>query len=364
MQNTSSAKTRIALTGGGTAGHVMPHLALLPEFRNANWDVFYIGSAGIERDLMAKANVRFHTIAVGKLRRYMSWQNVMDIFRVLKGLLQALIILRREKPQLVFSKGGFVSVPVAVAAFLLRIPVVSHESDFTPGLANRIIARFAQLIMYCFPETEKYLKRYHALFTGLPVRRELLSGSREEGFKLCGFSATGNLPVILVMGGSQGAQNINTALESILPQLVQKFRVVHLTGKGKSLSYQNSRYKSFEFLNEELKHIFAIADFVVSRSGANSIFEFLALQKPMLLIPLVHGSRGDQVDNARSFSTKGWATTLLEKDLTPESFMTAIGQLQTNADQMKAEQAKSPMHGIEGRIMDALRATIAGGFTK
>ena len=333
------APIRVVLTGGGTAGHVMPHIDLLEGLRKRGVETIYIGSNGIEKKIVADHRVPFYEIKAGKLRRYLSFQNLFDIFKVIFGFLQSVWLLWRLKPKLVFSKGGFVSVPVCVAARFLRIPVLSHESDLTPGLANRIIERFANRILYAFPDTAKYLRAKQNRLVGIPVRQELARGSREQAAELCHFQ--GALPTLLVMGGSLGAQRINEALLAILPDLIQRFHVIHICGQGKKISFEHPHYCSFEFLGTDLKHILALADFVVSRAGANSIFEFLALRKPMLLIPLEKGSRGDQIVNAECFSRLGLARTLREQALTPISLLNEIEALVANADRMRAEQAQT-----------------------
>ncbi len=330
----------LCLTGGGTAGHVTPHFALLPSIKAKGWEVFYIGSNGLEKPLVEAQGIRFEAVATGKLRRYFSVKNFFDLFKIGLGLVQAFFILAKERPDAVFSKGGFVAVPVAWAAWLLRIPVVSHESDVTPGLANRLIAPIARRIVYTFPETGKYLQGKPSTHVGTPVRRELLEGDRRRGAEFCSFDPGETLPTFLFMGGSQGAQRINDALKAILPWLLETSRVVHLTGKGKGLAFKHSRYKGFEFVGNELKDIFALSDYVVSRAGANSIFEFLALRKPMLLIPLEQGSRGDQVINAESFAAKGWAKIQRETMLSPETLKAALAGLKVAGPTMQIEQAK------------------------
>jgi len=347
---------KVCLTGGGTAGHVTPHFALLPGMRARAWEVFYIGSRGLEQPLVEAQGIAFHAVATGKLRRYLSVKNLFDLFKVGCGCLQALFILARERPDVVFSKGGFVAVPVAWAAWVLRIPVISHESDVTPGLATRLIAKVARQILYTFPDTKAHLGGVSAAHVGTPIRMELFQGSRQAGLELCGFDAGESLPTYLVMGGSQGAQRVNEALREILPELLTRARVIHLTGAGKSLDFRHPRYKSFEFVQGELKDLFAAADLVVSRAGANSIFEFLALKKPMLLVPLELGSRGDQVINAEAFRKNGWATVLRDKELTPETFMAALAQLEAGAPAMRAKQAAFTGTDAAGRILAAIAA--------
>lgn len=346
-------KRRLCLTGGGTAGHVTPHFALLPQIRKQGWEVFYIGSAGLEKSLVETAGIPFYAIQSGKLRRYFSWQNFVDIFRVILGTCQALVILSQQKPQVVFSKGGFVSVPVAVAAWVLRIPVVSHESDLTPGLATRIIARFAHQVIYTFAETGNYLPT-NALQTGTPIRPELLQGDAQRGAQLCGFETLKTTPVLLVMGGSQGSQRLNEELLAALPSLVQNWHVVHLTGKGKQIAFHHERYKAFEFVTSELKDLLALADVVVSRAGANSIFELLALTKPMLLIPLEQGSRGDQVLNAEAFARHGWAHLLREAELSADQLVSAIARLWAEAEQIRLHQRQGIAQDAVEKILNII----------
>jgi UDP-N-acetylglucosamine--N-acetylmuramyl-(pentapeptide) pyrophosphoryl-undecaprenol N-acetylglucosamine transferase len=347
---------KVVLTGGGTAGHVMPHLALLPKMRELNWNVTYIGSNGIERGICEEAAIPFICIRSGKLRRYFSLKNFFDVFNVFWGTLEAVIALARVRPQVVFSKGGYVTVPVVLAAWFLRIPVVAHESDFTPGLATKIAARFAQRVLLTFSETAKYLPGFKTDWVGTPIRSDLARGSAAKGFELCGFSKNDSKPIVLVMGGSQGAKKLNQIIEDSYASLIKKFKVIHLTGKGKgSLSLtSNENYKSFEFLSSELADVYAIVDLVVARAGANSIFEFLYLKKPMLLIPLEEGSRGDQVFNGRSFEEKGWAKLLREKDLSQSSFLASLNSLRETSQEMIQLQAlKAPDMRLE-RVIQLL----------
>ncbi len=326
MQNNSSSTTKVlALTGGGTAGHVMAHIALLSELKKRNFKPIYIGGNGVEKSIAQEYKIPFFEIKTGKLRRYFSWQNFIDPFKVIWGFFEALRILSKQKVDVVFSKGGFVSVPVCLAAWFLRIPVVTHESDYTPGLANKIIARISKVILFAFPETEVYLKNISAKkrCVGLPVREDLKEGDKQKGLSFCGWSES-NLPVILVMGGSQGAQRINDNLLAILPELCESSRVIHLTGKGKAMPFKHENYRQFEFISRELKDLLALSDIVVSRAGANSIFELLFINKPMLLIPLEIASRGDQVLNAKSFEKKGWALSLSERTLSPKGLKEGI----------------------------------------
>jgi UDP-N-acetylglucosamine--N-acetylmuramyl-(pentapeptide) pyrophosphoryl-undecaprenol N-acetylglucosamine transferase len=317
----------LVLTGGGTAGHVMPNVALLPELRAAGWHVVYVGAhQGIERRLATAAGLEFHGIATGKLRRYFSWQNFIDPFRVLQGIGDAYRILGQVRPRLVFSKGGFVSVPVVLAAWLRRIPVILHESDLTPGLANRLSVPWAKRICTTFPETVALLPRAKTCCTGLPIRSELRSGSPERGRQWAGFDA--QRPILVVIGGSSGSETINRVVRHILPTLTQSFQVLHVCGQGNVRAEAVPHYRAVEFLAEELPDVLAMAELVVSRAGANAIFELLALKKPHLLIPLsTKASRGDQVQNAASFAQRGYSMVLPEEQLSPSSLEAAITQL-------------------------------------
>jgi len=318
-----SYMTTIVLTGGGTAGHVTPHLALLPTLRSKGYSIHYVGTAkGIEKALAEKEHLPFHAINAGKLRRYMDMRNITDIVRIMHGFFQSFFILLFLRPKIVFSKGGFVSCPVVWASWLLRVPVVIHESDMTPGLANRLSLPFAKKICYSFSETLAHLKKEKAVYTGLPVRRELLGGDRSTGRNLCGF--TDGKPVLLVMGGSLGAQVINAKLREALPLILPQFNVIHICGRG-NLSDAADGYKQFEYITEELPHVFAAADLFAGRSGATTLFELFALKVPALFIPLTTGaSRGDQLLNAESFQKQGFCSILRQEEMTPESLSAAI----------------------------------------
>ncbi|MEK4512047.1 undecaprenyldiphospho-muramoylpentapeptide beta-N-acetylglucosaminyltransferase [Paenibacillus anaericanus] len=318
---------RILFTGGGSAGHVTVNIALIPKLVNMGWDVKYMGSTqGIEAELVKKlANVEYTSISTGKLRRYLDWENVKDPFRVIKGVFQAYQCIRKMKPDVVFSKGGFVSVPVVLGAWLNRVPIIIHESDITPGLANKISIPFASKICVTFPETKEHINSDKVLYVGAIIREELMHGSTSKGLNLCNFSK--NKPVIVCMGGSLGSQRMNEILRRNLHHLINKFQIVHICGKGQiDNSYNIYReYKQFEYVHSDLVDILAMTDIVISRAGSNSIFEFLSLKKPMLLIPLSKEvSRGDQVLNAQSFKTSGYCEILLEEDMDDDAFKEAI----------------------------------------
>lgn len=312
-------RKKIVLTGGGTAGHITPNISLLPRLEQKGYDVFYIGSYdGMEKRLMADFQIPYYGISTGKFRRYFDLKNFTDPFRVLKGFAEARKILKDIQPDLVFSKGGFVAVPVVRAAASLKIPCVIHESDMTPGLANKLCIPVAKKVCCNFPETLRTLPASKAILTGSPIREELLHGNREAAYRLCGFDSS--KPVLMVIGGSLGSAAINQAVRESLPALLADFQIVHICGKDKidNLLLNTNGYRQFEYLKTELKDVFAMADVVVSRAGANAICELLALKKPNLLIPLSAGaSRGDQILNARSFEAQGFSMVLDEDYLSP-----------------------------------------------
>ena len=323
---------KIVLTGGGTAGHVTPNIALFPLLKDLEYNVSYIGSYdGMEKKLLHDFPIPYYGISTGKFRRYFDIKNFTDPFRVIKGYFEAKKLLKEIKPDLLFSKGGFVTVPVVRAAAALKIPCIIHESDMTPGLANRICIPVAKKVCCNFPETLQFIPGNKAVLTGTPIRQELFLGDKEEGFRFCGLKE--DKPVILIMGGSLGAASVNQIVRSALPELLSDFYIVHLCGKGKkdtSLVNTNG-YLQYEYITDELKDLLAIADLVISRAGANAICELLALKKPNLLIPLTSkSSRGDQLLNARSFESQGYSIVLEEDSLSIERFVSEIHQLYRN----------------------------------
>ena len=323
---------KIVLTGGGTAGHVTPNIALLPSLRRAGYEISYVGSYdGIEKKLMADFDIPYTGISTGKLRRYLDIKNLTDPFRVLKGFSEAKKYLKEYRPDVVFSKGGFVSVPVVRAAASLKIPCIIHESDMTPGLANKLCFPVARKICCNFPETLKMLPEGKAVLTGSPIRAELAQGNKISGLDMCGFTA--NRPVIMVIGGSLGAANVNKAVRDALPRLLEDFQVVHICGKDKidNLLLTTPGYRQFEYVKAELKDLFAMADLVISRAGANAICELLALKKPNILIPLpAASSRGDQLLNAASFEAQGFSIVINEDDLTTDLLVDKVHELFSN----------------------------------
>lgn len=345
MQENTQQKRSIVFTGGGTAGHVTPNVALIEELSPNEWQIDYIGSeTGVEKTIISEMDIPYHEIKTGKFRRYFSWKNFLDPFLILVGVVQAFLLLRRLNADLVFSKGGFVAFPVVLGAWLNRIPVIVHESDFTPGLANRLCFPFADKICVTFAAGKAFFKEdTKVIVTGTPIRKALFLGDYEQGLALCGF--TSKKPCLLVIGGSLGAGSINKAIREALPRLSQSFQVMHLCGKGKvDLSLQGTaNYCQFEYATWELPHLFAAADLVISRAGANSVYEILALQKPHVFIPLsAKVSRGDQIQNANYFKEQGISTVIAEEDLTVETLLSTISHVQLN--QTEIMQAIQSLH--------------------
>ncbi len=350
---------KIVLTGGGTAGHVTPNIALIPELKKQGYEIYYIGSyEGIESKLIADLGIPYYGISSGKLRRYIDLKNISDPFKVVKGLHQARRLLKKIKPDVVFSKGGFVSVPVVVAAKSRRIPCVIHESDMTPGLANKLCIPCALRVCTNFPETLQHLPPEKAVLTGSPIREELFHGDAAKGLAFCGFDS--HKPVILVIGGSLGAVAINNAVRNILPKLLENYQVIHLCGKDKldaSLNHTKG-YVQFEYIKEELSDLMAAADIMISRAGANAICEILALRKPNILIPLsAQASRGDQILNAASFEKAGYSIVIQEEELTDEKLLTAVNQAYNSQEEykkaMKRSQLNNSIEKIVGLINEA-----------
>lgn len=339
----------IVLTGGGTAGHVTPNLALIPSLKKDGWDIQYIGSInGIEKELVQKENIPYHSIASGKLRRYLSVENLKDPFKVVKGYFDAYKILKELKPKVVFSKGGYVTVPVVLAASHLKIPVIIHESDMTPGLANKIAMKSAKTICVNFEETLKHVGG-KGIYTGSPIRAELFKGSRAIGNQMCGFNEA--RPTLLMMGGSLGARKINEVLREALPTLLKKYNVVHICGKNnldENLVGMEG-YKQFEYVREELPHLFAMTDVMLSRAGANALAEIIALNIPSLLIPLSQAaSRGDQILNANAMNQKGYCEVLMEETLNKETLVEKLDEVYRNRHKLKGKMEEmTKQSGVE-----------------
>lgn len=350
---------KIILTGGGTAGHVTPNIALLPRLREAGFEITYIGSYnGIEKQLLKEQKIPYYGISSGKLRRYFDIKNFSDPLKVIKGLAQSIRLMRKIKPDLVFSKGGFVSVPVILAARFCHIPSIIHESDLTPGLANKLAIPNAAKVCCNFPETLKYLPEDKAVLTGSPIRSELLSGNKENARKNCNF--TNEKPILFIVGGSSGSKFINDTIRGLLPELLKTYQIIHMCGKGnieESLK-RTAGYKQYEYIGAELSDIFALADLVISRAGANSICELLALQKPNILIPLsANASRGDQILNAQSFEKQGFSVVIEEEVITPDKLLNMIHETYKNRERYITAMKKSTMINSVDKIVTLIEET-------
>lgn len=349
------------MTGGGSAGHVTPNLALIPKLKEEGFDVKYIGSKdGIEKDIIKNANIPYFEISSGKLRRYFDIKNFTDPFKVVKGIFEALTVLNKEKPDVIFSKGGFVTVPVVMAASLKKIPVVSHESDLTPGLANKLAAPFCDKLCVTFPESLKFIKGDKGVVTGTPIRRELLQGNKLQGKKICGFKD--DKKILLIVGGSLGSKIINESIRKCIDELLKEFNIVHICGKGNmDVAFKDKEgYFQIEYVSEELPHLMALSDLVISRAGANTIFELLALKKLNILIPLSkRASRGDQVLNAESFNKAGYSKVIEEEELNSNTILKAIREVTLNKEKyiatMKSSTASNGVDNIINTILNSIK---------
>jgi len=354
-------KGMILLTGGGSAGHVTPNLALAQELVARGYDVHYAGrSEGIEKDLIAPTGLPYHGLSAGKLRRYLSLENLTDIARIAKGFIDAFRIVRRWQPALVFSKGGFVSCPVVWAAWLHRIPAVVHESDFSPGLANKLSIPFARRICYAFPETGRHFAAAKRVHTGIPVRPSLLGGDAEQGRRICGFIDTVK-PTLLIIGGSLGSRLINATVHAALPALLPHFNICHLVGPHHDTASAAAQpgYFALPYAGEELAHLLALADLVLSRAGATTLFELLAARQPHLLVPLSRqASRGDQIQNAQCFERLGYSEVLPEEALTPETLCTALHATYAKREQFAKQMAEAPIANATDRVVEAIESCL------
>ena len=347
---------RIILTGGGTAGHVTPNIALIPELQKRGYEIHYIGSkTGIEKELIGNFDIPYYGISSGKLRRYFDVKNFTDPFRILKGYAEADRLMKKIRPDVVFSKGGFVTVPVVKAAKRRHVPCVLHESDISPGLANRLCISSAAAVCANFPETLEHLPEGRAYLTGSPIRAELFSGNRLTGLDFCGFTA--GKPVILVIGGSLGSVRVNEAVREVLPQLLERYQIVHLCGKDKiDETLQGTEgYVQYEYIQKELCDLLDAADIVISRAGANAICELLALHKPNILIPLsMEASRGDQILNAASFETQGYSYVIREEELTSERLLQAVREVDERKQDYKNAMAAANQQNAVVMVADII----------
>ncbi len=347
---------KIILTGGGTAGHTTPNVALLPMLKQNNYEIFYIGSKnGIEKEIIENVGIKYYGISSGKLRRYLDVKNLTDSLRVLKGVAEAKKLIKKIKPDIIFSKGGFVSVPVVLAGKMCRVPVVIHESDITPGLANKISIPFATVVCTTFPETIKNLPKRKGIVTGTPIRQELFKGNKDKIYPK--LKLKNKKPILLVMGGSLGSVKINNYIRNSLNKLLRDFNIIHICGKNNlDKGLQNlDGYNQFEYVSTELKDIFVVSDLIVSRAGANSIYEFLALRKPNLLIPLSKdASRGDQILNANSFKAQGFSKVIEEENLSENLLVEEIKDLYKNRDKYIKNMENSNLSNGTSEVMDII----------
>ena len=312
-------------TGGGSGGHVTLNLNLIPIFQKNGWEIVYVGSeTGIEKELISQiTDVKYYAIKTGKLRRYFSWQNLKDMFKIPLGVCQAAAIIHKEKPDIIFSKGGFVSFPVVVGGFLNHRKIFMHESDLTPGLANKMSLPFVSKFFTTFIDTVKYVRTPQKVcYIGPVLSDRLKNGNKDKALQMCNFTA--NKPIVMFVGGSLGAQSLNKAVQKNIDTLLQKFQIIHICGKNQKIDLQRDGYAQFEFVDKEFKDLLAATDIVVTRSGSNAIFEFWSLNIPMLLVPLPsNASRGEQSSNDKNFQSKGFAEILLDKDLSQDGLLVA-----------------------------------------
>ena len=315
----------IILTGGGTAGHVIPNLNLIPLLQEKFDRIIYIGSEnGIEKDLVSKYhNVEYYPITTTKLKRSLSFKNLLIPFRLIKGTKQAKSIIAETLPNVIFSKGGFVSLPVVLAGKKMHIPMVAHESDLSVGLANRLVKRKFKVICTTFPETAQKLK--NGIYTGPPIEKATISEQEKTRFRQK-YNLTSKKPICLVIGGSLGATAINDAITSCLDTIIKTHQVFHITGKNKATQIKKDGYHQAEFITE-MPTLLSITDIAITRGGSNAIWELLLNNIPMIIIPLSKGSRGDQIENAEYFASKNYALKLDEKDLTPHNLIKSYTKL-------------------------------------
>lgn len=354
------SKYKIIMTGGGTAGHVTPNLALVPSLQEEGFEIKYIGSKdGIEKEIITSNNIPYYGISSGKLRRYFDIKNFTDPFKVIKGIHEARKILSKEKPDVIFSKGGFVTVPVVIAASMKKIPVIAHESDITPGLANKLASPFCDKLCVTFRESLQFVKNDKGVLTGSPIRKEILSGSKAKGKEICGFK--NDKDIILIMGGSLGSKVINDNIRKNIDNILKDNNIIHICGKGnvdESLKKLDG-YKQFEYVSDELKHLMQSADYIISRAGANSIFEFLALKKPTLLIPLSkNASRGDQILNANSFKKEGFSLVMQEEELQEKGILEGIKMLKESKQDLVKNMNESKLNDGVKEIISVIKSSI------
>jgi len=349
----------LCFTGGGSGGHVYPAKPLIDHYRNQGCrDIHWIGSSqGLENSITSSWDVSYKAISTGKLRRYFSMKNISDIFRIIAGFFQARRYLKRIKPDFLFSKGGFVSVPPVYAARSLGIPVYSHDSDMDPGLATRLNSRCSRKIFIPYQESMKYYRKWSDKISvvGNPVRSVFFHADKNTGKDFIGYK--GVKPILLVMGGSLGAQEINKMVESMVPELCKHFFVVHQTGNEQKTSASHENYRAFPYIHNEMPHVLKASSLALSRAGANSLWELAATGTPMVLWPLTTGSRGDQPKNAELFKQMGFAQVVDGSNLTQKALLNMlIACAPSNREgQMMAEAIqKNPLPNAEKIIVKAI----------
>lgn len=342
--------SKIVLCGGGTAGHVMPNIALLPHLKKHFDEIHYIGTNGIEKQLLADYKyVNFHEIECVKLIRSLTPKNLLIPFKLIGSINKCKKLLNNIKPNVIFSKGGYVSVPVVLAS--KNIPVIAHESDYTMGLANKIIYKKAKTMFFSFEDACKKYKK--GVLSGPPIRQQIFNGNKIKAKS--NLYINNNLPCILVVGGSLGAKAINDIIYNCLPELTKIFNIIHITGKNyKKIEYKN--YYQIEYA-KDIEDYLSLSDIVISRAGSNAIFEFLALKKPMLLIPLPKAnSRGDQILNAKYFQKNNWANVIFQENINKDLLINTINQMYTNLNKIRNNlQAINITNGTERILTEILK---------
>lgn len=339
----------IVLTGGGTAGHIMPNIALLDELKKHFNKIYYIGTSGMEKNIVKKYNIPFYEITASKFTRKLSFKLFALPFKLLKSISEAKKILKQLNVDVIFSKGGYVSVPVAIAGKKLNIPVVTHESDLSMGLANRIITKYAKKVCVSFPITANKNKK--CIYTGSPIRKCIFEGNKQNVLKECNFDT--NKPTILFVGGSLGAKAINDFVTEYIDKLTQKYNILHIAGKNTN-EINKKNYRKVKFANN-IQDYFSASDIVISRSGANTIFELCSIEKPMILIPLPKGnSRGDQVENAKYFADNNLAYVLPQEKLNYTNIVYEIEKTLTNKEKLKNNMKKLDIKNANKKIVDII----------
>jgi len=353
-------KRKVFFTGGGTGGHVFPALAIIDELDKSVYDIAWIGSKkGMEYKIITDAGIKFYSIPSGKLRRYFSILNLLDIFKIIAGFFASFILLAKQRPELVFSKGGYVTVPPIIAAKILNIKSITHESDMTPGLATRINSRFVNKILLPYENTRKYFKdsmKEKIIVTGNPVRKDFFYADNTIGKEIMGFN--NSKPVLLILGGSLGAQEINDLISESLDLLLEEFNIYHQMGEANFKESEKDNYKTVPFIKRDIAHLIAASDIVISRSGASAVWEFASVGVPSILIPLIAGSRGDQLFNANYAVEKNISLILKGNDVNISNLLELInliklkrGEMINSMNEFKTFNASKKISKVIGDIL-------------